>query len=344
MLKFQGKVTDTNGNPIAGAQLTVTKTNVISPLPVIYTINTDGTIYASANPFNSDSNGEYVFAVESGSYSIEATGSSAVLNISKTITQFDQSSPAAPVAVTLNTQGYLANSSWTAPVGVTRATITAVGGGAGGAGGASGFGTGGPGGGGGATIIREIVVVPGVTYAIVIGAGGNGGSASLVAGSAGGNTTFGTMVTANGAPGTSALSGPPGTGTTAGYGGPIGASVVADTSEPIFYGRGALCSGGTGQNGGTNGSGTNGNDVETYAGGTGGGGGVSKGGGGGGGATPFGKGGNGGVNTTNAATGGAGTAALDNSGAGGGGGASGGTTGGAGGKGGSGLCIVEWIS
>ena len=94
MLKFQGKVTDTSGNPVAGARLTVTKTNVITPLPIIYTIASDGSISASANPFNSDSNGEYVFAVEPGSYSIEATGSSAVLNISKTITQFTPSDPA----------------------------------------------------------------------------------------------------------------------------------------------------------------------------------------------------------------------------------------------------------
>ena len=101
MLKFQGKVTDLNGNPVPGAQLTITKTNVITPLPIIFTIASDGSIVASANPFNSDSNGEYVFAVEPGSYSIEATGSSAVLNISKTITQFtpsDQSSSVADVA------------------------------------------------------------------------------------------------------------------------------------------------------------------------------------------------------------------------------------------------------
>ena len=67
MLKFQGKVTDLNGNPVPGAQLTITKTNVITPLPIIFTIASDGSIVASANPFNSDSNGEYVFAVEPGS-------------------------------------------------------------------------------------------------------------------------------------------------------------------------------------------------------------------------------------------------------------------------------------
>ena len=339
-------MTDTSGNPVAGAQLTVTKTNVISPLPIIYTIQSDGSIFASANPFNSDSNGEYVFAVESGSYSIEATGSSAVLNISKTITQFTPSTAAStsPVAITLQTQTFLASASWTCPAGVTQATVTCVAGGAGGRAGASGFGTGGDGGGGGATVVRQVPVTPGVTYAIVVGSGGIAGVPSLGAGGAGGNTTFGTLVTANGAPAPGALTGSPGTGTTAGYGGPIGASVIADTSEPIINGRGIICSGGTGREGGSNSAGTSGNDVETHAGGVGGGGGATQGGGGGGGATPFGAGGAGGVNTTNANIGGAGVSALANSGAGGGGGASGTITGGAGGAGGSGLCIVEWIS
>ena len=142
MLKFQGKVTDLNGNPVPGAQLTISKTNVITPLPVIYTIASDNSIVASANPFNSDANGEYVFAVESGTYSIEATGSSAVLNISKTITQFTlaTSTAAAAVAVTLQSQTFLSNSSWTAPTGVTQATVTCVGGGAGGRAGGNGIG------------------------------------------------------------------------------------------------------------------------------------------------------------------------------------------------------------
>ncbi|MDO1875899.1 hypothetical protein Q2383_23240, partial [Escherichia coli] len=88
-------------------------------------------------------------------------------------------------------------------------------------------------------------VSPGVTYAIVIGGGGTAGAPSLGVGTAGGNTTFGTLVTANGAPVPGALSGSPGTGTTAGYGGPIGASVDIDTSEPIINGRGIICSGGS---------------------------------------------------------------------------------------------------
>ena len=342
MLKFQGKVTDLNGNPVPGAQLTISKTNVITPLPVIYAIADDGSITAAANPFNSDANGEYVFAIESGTYSIEATGSAAVLNISKTITQFtpsDATAASTAVAVTLQSQTFLASSSWTCPIGVTQATVTCVGGGAGGRAGGNGIGTAGSGGGGGATVVRQIPVSPGVTYAIVIGGGGTAGAPSLGVGTAGGNTTFGTLVTANGAPAPGALTGTPGTGTTAGYGGPIGASVVADTSEPIINGRGIICSGGSAP-----GPALNGNDVETYAGGPAGASGGTNPGGGGGGATPFGGGGAGGGNPTDAAVGGAGTAALANSGAGGGGGASGATTGGASGAGGSGLCIVEWIS
>jgi len=124
MLKFQGKVTDLNGNPVPGAQLTITKTNVITPLPIIFTIASDGSIVASANPFNSDSNGEYVFAVEPGSYSIEATGSSAVLNISKTITQFTPSDPASAASTvarycrTLNPFFYDSLSPWATSGGV----------------------------------------------------------------------------------------------------------------------------------------------------------------------------------------------------------------------------------
>ena len=133
MLKFQGKVTDLNGNPVPGAQLTITKTNVITPLPIIYTIASDGSIVASANPFNSDSNGEYVFAVEPGSYSIEATGSSAVLNISKTITQFDQTYTAAVTTpVQLYRSIYYSDATWVAPSNCVQATVTCVGGGGGG--------------------------------------------------------------------------------------------------------------------------------------------------------------------------------------------------------------------
>ena len=138
MLKFQGKVTDTNGNPVASARLTVSTENVVMPLPVVFTIQSDGSVLPGANPLLTDANGEYVFAIASGSYSISVTGSSSVLNISKTITQYTEpttTTTATAVAVTLNRQVYSGTSSWTAPAGVIQATVTCVGGGGGGAGG-----------------------------------------------------------------------------------------------------------------------------------------------------------------------------------------------------------------
>ncbi len=350
MLKFQGKVTDTSGNPVPGAQLTITKTNVITPLPVIYSIASDGSIVASANPFNSDSNGEYVFAVEPGSYSIEATGSSAVLNISKTITQFTPSDPAstAPVAVTLNRLVFYSLSSWTAPPGVIQATVTCVGGGGGGGGGSSNGGGdtgGGAGGSGAATIRRTLPVDPGTIYPITIGTAGSGNSAG-VAGLAGGNTTFGSLVQANGGNGggsstTSAagVASTAGNGTMAGFGGGI-TTTFTTTAMPILYGFGAAISGSTGGNGGngfTGDHGVAGNSLETFAGGARGLGNLgNKAGGGGGGSSAFGRGGTGGNYGGAAAT----SPAANNWGAGGGGGAALGS----GASGSDGLCIVEWIS
>ena len=348
MLKFQGKVTDLNGNPVPGAQLTITKTNVITPLPIIYTIASDGSISASANPFNSDSNGEYVFAVEPGSYSIEATGSSAVLNISKTITQFTplESSTTTAVAVTLNRQVFYSGASWTAPAGVIQATVTGVGGGGGGGGGGTSAGYGGGGGGGaGASIRRTLPINPGVTYAVDIGAFGAGGAAGS-AGVAGGNTTFGSLLQANGGDGGSTTAvaaggagGLGGNGSLNGIGGGY-TTVFSTAATPIINGYGAAVAGSRGGAGGLRTGGRDGISavfMESYAGGAAGAGdGTSHAGGGGGGSSTFGSGGNGQTYGGAAAT----SPAADNYGAGGGGGA----TQGAGANGSSGICIVEWIS
>ena len=352
MLKFQGTVTDTNGNPVSSARLTVYTENVTSPLPVIYTINSDTTITVMQNPLLTDSNGEYVFAVASGQYSINATGSSATLNIGKTITQFEPGTSSVstiPVAVTMNSQVFLSDSSWICPAGVTQATVTCVGGGAGGQGGKSGglaTGNAGHGGGAGATVVRIVPVNAGVTYAIIIGTAGGPGAASNGLGTDGGNTTFGSLVTSN----KGLATGYGGTGTTTGIGGPAALSVVPNTSQMIFNGRGGICAGGDAGAGGANasgGNGANGVQMETYLGGVGGtgtGGAADCAGGGGGGSTPYGAGGAGGSSIGSPTTGGAGSSPLAGSGAGGGGGGTGVTTGGAGGSGATGLCIVEWVS
>ena len=352
MLKFQGKVTDLNGNPVPGAQLTITKTNVITPLPIIYTIASDGSVVASANPFNSDSNGEYVFAVEPGSYSIEATGSSAVLNISKTITQFTplESSTTTAVAVTLNRQVFYSGASWTAPAGVIQATVTCVGAGGGGGGGSSSAGAsrgGGAGGGGGATVRRIVPITGGSVYAITVGTAGSGNSAGS-SGLAGGNTTFGLLVQANGGDGggsttgaTAGAASTPGNGVLTGVGGSI-SPLLTSTAIAILNGSGCAVSGGTAGNGGDASGGfwggANGGAIETYGGGLGGSGNgwIGGGGGGGGGASAFGAGGDGGVYGGAVAA----TPAANNWGAGGGGGSANAV----GANGSNGICIVEWIS
>lgn len=345
MLKFQGKVTDTNGNPIAAARLTVSTENVVTPLPVVFTIQTDGSVIAGANPLLTDANGEYVFAIASGSYSIAVTGSSAVLNISKTITEYTIPVITATTVtpVTYQSVTYITNGNFTALSDFV--TVTALGGGAGGT--SAGTDDAGTGGGAGATVVRFIPVIKGNIYAIGIGGGGLGavGSSGTTGtiGTDGGDTTFGSLVLAGGGLG----NGAGGRGFTGGFGGPTSLSVTANTSQSIYFGRGGICAGGDGgAPGGIGGSGASGFAPETYPAGLGGAGRIAPpqmSGGGGGGASVFGGGGKGGHNITGAATGGSG---LDGTGygSGGGGGATGGTTGGNSGAGMPGLCIVEWIS
>lgn len=344
MQKFYGRVTDANGIPVASARLTVYLATVLSPLPPIFAENSDGSLRTQANPLLTNADGEYAFIVRAGEYQIRATGSSAVLNISKTVTQYTPQAPDDQVSVVLNVAEYTINAAWTAPAGVVQATITAVGGGAGGArADLSGpTAAGGVGGGAGATVVRTVPVTPGVAYTIAIGAGGAGGTTG--AGADGGDTTFGSMVTARGGK----ADGNGGRGTSLGLGGTNDLNVVANTSAPLFYGRGGICAGGDGGIGGVTGgrlTASSGYAVESYPGGAGGDFHVPATqtvGGGGGGASVFGAGGDGGDNATGANTGGNGS--PGGIGAGGGGGATGATTPGNGGAGGGGLCRVEWIS
>ena len=102
--------------------------------------------------------------------------------------------------------------SWVCPAGVTSVIVWGMGGGAGGGGGqGANAGTGGGAGGYGGlgTYLQAVVltVVPNTTYTITIGAGGAGGSAttfaqavSLAFGSAGGDSSFGALMTFYGAP------------------------------------------------------------------------------------------------------------------------------------------------
>ena len=158
---------------------------------------------------------------------------------------------------------------WTAPENVTSARIVLIGGGQGGscgnkgedgdkegknnAGGAGGLG--GAGGAGGKIYIVNIQVAQGTTYAIVIGTGGTGGiysDGNEVAGSLGGDTTFGNYTSADGST------------SSTGY---------TDTTTGTFYAN----TGNKGVSGGAGGAGgqkgvsrsENGEDVGTYKGGKG---------------------------------------------------------------------------
>ena len=190
MQKYYGRVTDTNGNPVASARLTVYQANVISPLPVIFQENADKTLGSLSNPLLTNSAGEYSFIVAPGQYQIRATGSSAVLNISKTVTQYVQQDAEEVAPVKYNREVFYANATWTAPLGVTQATVTNLGGGAGGArADLPGAGAvGGVGGGAGATVVRTLEITPLAAYSIVIGAGGIGGTTG--AGTDGGDTSL----------------------------------------------------------------------------------------------------------------------------------------------------------
>jgi hypothetical protein len=91
--------------------------------------------------------------------------------------------------------------SWTAPVGVTQVEVILCGGG-GGAFGLAGF-AGNRNGGAGSVFYDFLTVTPGTSYTITIGAGG-AGTSSFPA-NAGGNSSFGGLLTATG--GAAALSG-----------------------------------------------------------------------------------------------------------------------------------------
>lgn len=140
-------------------------------------------------------------------------------------------------SVTFNSSG-----SWTAPAGVTSATVEAWGGGGAG-GGATGNPAKGGGGAGGQYARKVVTVTPGNSYAIVVGAGGNGGTGD---GPAGGDSTFAatTVIAKGGAGGTGAANGVAGSGSASGG---AGDQVYAGGSGSS--GNGAAGTGGAGGGG-----------------------------------------------------------------------------------------------
>lgn len=229
---------------------------------------------------------------------------------------------------------------WTAPSGVYTVNALAVGGGGSGGGSSSTACAGG--GGGGRVLLRPVSVTPGSTYAITIGAGGVAATASAM-GNAGGSTTFGSLLTADGG-GAGGGGGNPG-GAGANGGGGSGATSAANGSGG---GAGAGGPGGSGKYNGTSGSTAQLGGLATVVGGSSGGNGMgssAQGGDGGLGLYGFGGGGGGaatgtvGLGAHGGGRGGSpGVDAIANSGGGGGGSYSSS----AGGAGGSGYLRLEW--
>lgn len=243
------------------------------------------------------------------------------------------------------TEIFTSSGAWTCPAGVTSIHVMVFGGGAGGM--RASDGSGGAGGGGGHMKSSTLTVTPGTRYPVTIGSGGAGGSSSATAG-AGGATSFGTLLSANGGsigsynvggnggtggggPGGANSNG--GTGSYGGNGGHSNGGTAAGNGIAAAGGSGAAGAAGTGKYGGGAGGGgyggkggNGGNGTSSYGGG----------GGGGGGYGTSGNGGNGGNTSTGTGSSG-GTAA-------GGGGAgykSGGTNGGAGG---AGAAIITYVT
>lgn len=185
--------------------------------------------------------------------------------------------------VEAETDTFTASGSWTAPAGVTSATVEAWGGGGAG-GGATGNPAKGGGGAGGQYAAKVVTVSPGSSYAVTVGAGGSGSTGS---GTAGGDSTFDTnvVVAKGGAAGTGATNGVAGTGTTSGGvgdtvyaggsgsagsvdnncnnggagGGGAGSGGAGDSASGNTAGTGTATGGGTGGNGSnSSGSGSSG--------------------------------------------------------------------------------------
>lgn len=249
----------------------------------------------------------------------------------------------------LTSQVFLSNDSWTCPAGVTKVIVYGMGGGAGGNSGNTGYTSSGNYGGDGGmgTSLQPVIldVVPNTTYAITIGQGGTGGDGSLATtfsadpGLAGGDSSFGALMTWYGAianlfinggtfnysflpnqrpyPSVSGLNYHDAQGGVGSLNGSVG--VFEEHGYPGYLGISATAASPTGSStgGGAGGSGMTGEAI-----------------GGAGGA---------GVNASNGTNGGNATA---NSGGGGGGGGGGGSTNkaaGSGGDGGSGKIIVMWV-
>jgi hypothetical protein len=153
---------------------------------------------------------------------------------------------ALPAGKKLKVQEFLTSSNWVRPAGVDTVEVLLVGGGGGGGGisysGASALLTSGSGGGGGVVekLLNVTSVSVGASVLVTIGAGGAGGSTAGTAGGVGGNSSFGSLLTALGGGGGDGL--PTASGVTSGIatqGGGAHQSTVNPSHISVWLGGGA---------------------------------------------------------------------------------------------------------
>lgn len=157
--------------------------------------------------------------------------------------------PATPASGQIQTVIFSSSSTWTCPTGVTKAQVVCVGGGSGSAINAYGTCPNPATGGCGGVAVALVTVVPGTIYTITVGPGSAGvGTTTLttISSSAGGTTSFGSLVTATGGGGATATSGG-GTNGTAGTGSTTG-TLLRNSSQfypgaSIFFNGGGTDSG-----------------------------------------------------------------------------------------------------
>lgn len=133
-------------------------------------------------------------------------------------------------------QIFTGSGTWTRPDGVVTVRVFCIGGG-GGSGASATTNAGGGSGGGGGEYVEGVVTVSG-NITVTIGGGGAGASSgSGLAGSPGGNSSFGSLIVANG--GTGGIGGIPGAGGAGGTGGTISGSLPLVLENGVSGGAGS---------------------------------------------------------------------------------------------------------
>ena len=143
----------------------------------------------------------------------------------------------------------LANTTWTAPAGVTSVEVLAVAGGGGG-----GSQHGGGGGAGGLIYRSNYTVTPGSTYTVTVGAGGAGGTVNGNAGTNGSNSVFAALTAVGGGGGGGWANGPAGASSVGRSGGSGGGGCLIAVGGAGTAGQGFAGGTALGGSGGANSS------------------------------------------------------------------------------------------